>query len=61
MGKLLSEKKAKVQYDGAPLICLGCMKLVLLIFFLKLMYFFPVFLNENALLFDKQNCFSFQI
>lgn len=35
------KKKADVQYDGVPLICLGFMKLVLLIFFLKLVYFFP--------------------
>lgn len=39
----LSEIKAEAQYDGALPICLGFMKFVLLIFFLKLMYFFTAF------------------
>lgn len=45
MGELFSEKKAEVQYDSDPLISLGFMKLVLLIFFLKLklQYVFPAF------------------
>lgn len=58
MGELFSGKKAEVQYDSVPLICYGFMKLALLIFFSKFIYFFSAFLNENVLVFDKQSCFT---
>lgn len=61
MGDLHSEIKAEVQYDGVPLICLGLWNWSCWFFFWSWCGFFLHFLNENVLLFDKENYFSFQI